>query len=397
MTHMRHFVTVGSLAAALILAAGPVVAQTVIGGGSEPGVVVNLDALNALGPDTGATSDLYGTTTQQPATSTTGSVLLIAPPSEGAGTTLTPPSNTSGSVLLLDQPVTTPDVATNTFVFPAVPEPKPAVPAGASAGSDTQDDGLTTTTTVTTVITQPEPLPEPEPVVVMAMPEDEIMGPPQEVLAPVAVVPEAPEVVVPPEVIVAPEPEVVVAPEPEVVVAPEPEVVVPQAEVAVTSSDISSGGLADTSDDAFQQIDAMLNEPVEPESIIVPEPEMEMETTEVVSLPPSEVVSDDNLDLQILFDAGVDTMTDADQVILKQLADRLSGNPDQRIQLRAYASSDDGTASAARRLALARALQVRAYLIENSVRSTRIDVRALGDKVEGSGPLDRIDIVLIEP
>jgi len=378
MTHMRHFVTVGSLAAALILAAGPVVAQTVIGGVSEPGVVVNLDALNALGPDTGATSDLYGTATQQPATSTTGSVLLIAPPSEGAGTTLPPPSNTSGSVLLLDQPVTTPDVATNTFVFPAVPEPKPAVPAGASSGSDTQDDGLTTTTTVTTVITQPEPLPEPEPVVVMAVPEDEIMGPPQEVLAPVAVVP---EVVVTPEVIVA----------------PEPEVVVPQAEVAVTSSDMTSGGLADTSDDAFQQIDAMLNEPVEPESIVVPEPEMEMETTEVVSLPPSEVVSDDNLDLQILFDAGVDTMTDADQVILKQLAERLSNNPDQRIQLRAYASSDDGTASAARRLALARALQVRAYLIENSVRSTRIDVRALGDKVEGSGPLDRIDIVLIEP
>jgi hypothetical protein len=29
------------------------------------------------------------------------------------------------------------------------------------------------------------------------------------------------------------------------------------------------------------------------------------------------------------------------------------------------------------------------------VRSTRIDVRALGDKAE-SGPLDRIDIVLVE-
>lgn len=353
MTQMRHFVTVGTLAAALTLAAGSALGQTVIGGVSEPGVTVNLGALDSLGPDTGADSgELYGSTLQQPATSTTGSVLLIAPPAAGAATTVTPPSSGSDSVLLLDQPATQPAAASGTFVFPAVPETKPAVPEGASVVSSAQDDGTTTTTTVTTVIA--EPAPEPEPVAVIAEPEPEIMG-------------------------------------------PEQEVVLPEAEAAATVPETAPDELAAASDDPFEQIDAMLNEPVEPEAIVVPEPEMEMETTEVVSLPPSEVVSADNLDLQILFDAGADTMTEADQALLDQLAGRLSDNPDQRIQLRAYASSDDGTASAARRLALARALQVRAYLIENGVRSTRIDVRALGDKIEGGGPLDRIDIVLVEP
>ena len=368
MTQSRHFVTVGTLAAALTLAAGSALGQTVIGDVSEPGVTVNLGALDSLGPDTGgASSELYGSTLQQPATSTTGSVLLIAPPSGGSGTAVTPSSNGSDSVLLLDQPATQPAAASSTFVFPAVPETKPAVPEGASVVSSTQDDGATTTTTVTTVIAEPAPEPEPEPVAVIAEPEPEIMGPEQEVVVT------------------------------EAVTVAEPAIVLPEAEVAVTAPEVTSDDLAAASDDPFEQIDAMLNEPVEPETIVVPEPEMEMETTEVVSLPPSEVVSGDNLDLQILFDAGVDTMTEADQALLDQLAGRLSGNPDQRIQLRAYASSDDGTASAARRLALARALQVRAYLIENGVRSTRIDVRALGDKVEGGGPLDRIDIVLVEP
>ena len=363
MTQMRHFVTVGTLTAALTLAAGSALGQTVIGGVSEPGVTVNLGVLDSLGPDTGAgsggaSSQLYGSSLQQPATSTTGSVLLIAPPSQGAGTAVTPSSNGSDSVLLLDQPATQPAAASSTFVFPAVPETKPAVPEAASVVSSTQDDGTTTTTTVTTVIAEPAPEPEPEPVAVIAEPE--IMGPEQEVVV-TETMTDA------------------------------------EAEVAVTAPDAASDDLAVATDDPFEQIDAMLNEPVEPEAIVVPEPEMEMETTEVVSLPPSEVVSGDNLDLQILFDAGVDTMTEADEALLDQLAGRLSGNPDQRIQLRAYASSDDGTASAARRLALARALQVRDYLIENGVRSTRIDVRALGDKVEGGGPLDRIDIVLVEP
>lgn len=340
MTQMRHFVTVGGLAAVLAFAAGPAGAQTIIGGTTQPEVEVNLDVLNSLG---GGTADAYGTA-QQPEVPASGSVLLIAP-SSGGGTALTQPAGSGSSVLLLDQPATTPPASSSEFVFPAVPDDKPTVPESAIVATETQDNGETTTTTVTTVVSQPAPEPEPEPL-----------------------------------------PEVTTT-------VTEVETAVPAAAETTT---VAAAEAAAASDDAFQQIETMLNEPVAPEEIVVPEPEMEMETTEVVSLPPSEVVDGENLDLQILFDPGVDTMTEADQALLDQLAGRLSANADQRIQLRAYASSDDGTASAARRLALARALQVRAYLIENGVRSTRIDVRALGDKVEGTGPLDRIDIVLVE-
>ena len=51
--------------------------------------------------------------------------------------------------------------------------------------------------------------------------------------------------------------------------------------------------------------------------------------------------------------------------------------------------------AAARRLSLSRALQVRSYLIDQGVRSTRIDVRALGANVP-SGPADRVDIKTVQ-
>ena len=43
-------------------------------------------------------------------------------------------------------------------------------------------------------------------------------------------------------------------------------------------------------------------------------------------------------------------------------------------------------------MSLSRALAVRAYLIDQGVRSTRMDVRALGSKV-GDGPADRVDVL----
>ena len=40
-------------------------------------------------------------------------------------------------------------------------------------------------------------------------------------------------------------------------------------------------------------------------------------------------------------------------------------------------------------------LAIRSFLVENGIKSTRMDVRALGNKIEGS-PGDRVDLVLIE-
>ncbi|HEY9568576.1 MAG TPA: lysophospholipase, partial [Thalassobaculum sp.] len=65
-----------------------------------------------------------------------------------------------------------------------------------------------------------------------------------------------------------------------------------------------------------------------------------------------------------------------------------------RVQLLAYAAGDESNANKARRISLSRALAVRAYLIDKQIQSTRMDVRALGNRTTDS-PRDRVDVVLV--
>ncbi len=95
--------------------------------------------------------------------------------------------------------------------------------------------------------------------------------------------------------------------------------------------------------------------------------------------------------LQIEFTAGDSRVPAAAQAGLKDLAERMKGQESLRLQIVAYAAGGDLTASTARRLSLSRALAVRTVLIEQGVRSTRIDVRALGDKVSDQ-PANRVDL-----
>lgn len=97
--------------------------------------------------------------------------------------------------------------------------------------------------------------------------------------------------------------------------------------------------------------------------------------------------------LRLLFEGSTTQLDDAAQQQLKQMAAALAAN-NQRIQLKAFASGTSDRPSAARRESLSRALAVRSYLIENGVRSTRIDVRALGAPSDG-GPSDRVDVILL--
>jgi outer membrane protein OmpA-like peptidoglycan-associated protein len=81
---------------------------------------------------------------------------------------------------------------------------------------------------------------------------------------------------------------------------------------------------------------------------------------------------------------------------IKQLDDvvaKLTKQSSLRLQLLAYAGGTGTSGSQARRLSLSRALAVRSYLIEKGIRSTRIDVRALGNQVKGS-PADRVDVII---
>ena len=57
----------------------------------------------------------------------------------------------------------------------------------------------------------------------------------------------------------------------------------------------------------------------------------------------------------------------------------------------AFAAVDGMSISKARRKSLSRALSVRSFLMKNGIRSTRIDVRALGNKTKEM-PLNRVDI-----
>lgn len=96
---------------------------------------------------------------------------------------------------------------------------------------------------------------------------------------------------------------------------------------------------------------------------------------------------------RIEFPPGSAKLTRQASVGLKNVAAALASDRTLRIQLLAYAGQSNDSASQARRLSLSRALAARSNLIEQGVRSTRIDVRALGNKSAG-GPADRIDIIV---
>lgn len=78
--------------------------------------------------------------------------------------------------------------------------------------------------------------------------------------------------------------------------------------------------------------------------------------------------------------------------MLATLAKKLNDDPGLRVQLHGYATGPVESPSQARRLSLFRALSVRTFLMKKGVRSTRIDVRALGSK-DDDGPKDRVDVL----
>ena len=89
-------------------------------------------------------------------------------------------------------------------------------------------------------------------------------------------------------------------------------------------------------------------------------------------------------------------LTDAQKAGLHDMVNTLQTDSNTRLQLRAYATSSDGSESAARRVALARAIEARKFLMDEGVEATRIDVRALGQDANNTQSPDRIDMVIIE-
>ncbi len=124
-------------------------------------------------------------------------------------------------------------------------------------------------------------------------------------------------------------------------------------------------------------------------------PKAEPTAGEKAALPPAGAPLAPGRAMQIVFKPSASKLPGTAKADLKTLAARLKEKPNLRLQLMAYAGGESLSAGKARRLSLSRALSVRSYLIENGVRSTRIDVRALGNK-SAEEPLNRVDVNVAE-
>ena len=116
--------------------------------------------------------------------------------------------------------------------------------------------------------------------------------------------------------------------------------------------------------------------------------------TKVAALPSARAPAPSGVLTRLVFPAG---KADVDGPLAEQLdtVARTMRTRDERLLLQAYAAAGtSGSASGSRRLSLARALEVRSYLIRKGLKSTRIDVRALGTS-DPSGPADRVDVLLL--
>jgi len=129
--------------------------------------------------------------------------------------------------------------------------------------------------------------------------------------------------------------------------------------------------------------------------VVLPLPPKPDTPAQVASLPPATGRLSDGDSLRIVFDAETSKLAQSAREALLDIATKMQSQDNLRLQLLAYAGDADTSASAARRLSLSRALAVRSFLIENGVRSTRIDVRALGNK-STEEVTERVDITVVE-
>jgi outer membrane protein OmpA-like peptidoglycan-associated protein len=117
--------------------------------------------------------------------------------------------------------------------------------------------------------------------------------------------------------------------------------------------------------------------------------------TEQAMLPPEGAPGAPGRTLRIPFAAGETTLAKSAQEQLEGLAENLMSAENLRVQLLAYAADEGASPSKARRVSLSRALAVRSYLIESGIKTSRIDVRALGNKSTSGSP-DRVDVEVVE-
>jgi len=238
----------------------------------------------------------------------------------------------------------------------------------------------------------PAPPPRvPAPLVSKAPPPSPIVPAlPNSAVPPSAPPPALPQVAIPSPPGVAPPSSRVAVPPPPVV----PQVAVPAApKIAVPSAPAIAPPSPSAA--AVPRVTAPSVSNIAPPSPrITPPPGGKAAPARVASLPanvPPAAVSTDGQKVTVNFAKDATDMPPGTAPFLSDLIKRMKVDQTMRLQLKGYAGSAKGSPSQARRVSLFRALSVRTYLMKQGVRSTRMDVRALGNKVK-KGKLDRVDI-----
>ena len=98
--------------------------------------------------------------------------------------------------------------------------------------------------------------------------------------------------------------------------------------------------------------------------------------------------------MTVLFSPGSAALNTKASERIASVREKMEADRSLRLQLVAYATNTDDNPSRARRLSLSRALVVRSHLVEKGIKSTRMDIRALGNK-SGETLGDRVDLVLL--
>lgn len=125
---------------------------------------------------------------------------------------------------------------------------------------------------------------------------------------------------------------------------------------------------------------------------------METVPVEVAMAPPKPVYAPKAAaaaDVTLEFDRTSESLSPAARAALQKVIAQMNADENAKLQVRAFATGEDGSKSAARSKSLTRATEVRSFLMDNGIKPTRIIVRAMGQETDRK-PLDRIDLIFLK-
>ncbi len=337
----RGWRRVSLLAALGFVAASGVQAQTVVGGNRLPSVSIDSAVLDELGPAP-TLPQLFGAS--RPSTTAAAGQVTTVPRKPAPAATRRVVRHRSAAPIRRQVAA-----ASDHLPFHLIP---PAAPTPGSSG---------------TAVVQPTSTPP-------IQPTSTALGRPVPAPAPLPNLPQSEEAPTPP----------VVAPTPPHVEAPTP----PHAPPAQAANDAAPIPLA-----AAPQAAAPTPSPAPSAA-----PATDNATAGSASPAPTQVASAASTGgalNTVKFAAGAVNLPPGSQALLNTVAAKLIADDTLRVQLVAHASGSADQAMEARRISLARAVAVRAYLIDKGVRSMRMDVRALGNRADDGPPGDQVDLLVV--